>query len=105
MDDDLGVAVGAELVAPVEQLGERTGSTIDPRMRARRIAVRREEGRRRLFWVGLGAALVLVLVGAVAVVASPLTTTLTTLPPWLANILAVPSPRPEAPPVTTKTLP
>lgn len=57
---------------PVEQIGDRTGHAIDPRMRARRIAVRREQGRRRLFWVGLGIGVVLVLVSAIAIVASPL---------------------------------
>lgn len=48
------------------------GGAIDPRVRARRVAVRRAEGRRRLFWAGvIGGSVVLVLV-AIGVVASPL---------------------------------
>ena len=45
---------------------------MDPRVRARRIAVRRAKGRKRLIWVAIGAAILLVLVGAVAVLASSL---------------------------------
>ena len=45
---------------------------IDPRIRARRISVRRAESRRRLVWLGIGAAVVLLAVAAVAVVASPI---------------------------------
>lgn len=44
---------------------------IDPRLRARRIAVRREEGRRRLFRLGLLGALAAVVLLAIAVTRSP----------------------------------
>ena len=49
-----------------------SGGGIDPRMRARRIAARRAEGRRRLVIVGIASAILLVALVAVAVVASPL---------------------------------
>lgn len=45
---------------------------IDPRIRARRISVRRAESRRRLVWLAIGAAVVLLAVAALAVVASPI---------------------------------
>lgn len=45
---------------------------VDPRFRARRIAVRRAEGRKRLRWFVIGAGIVLVVVGVLAVLASPL---------------------------------
>jgi cell division protein FtsQ len=45
---------------------------VDPRFRARRIAVRRAEGRKRLRWFVVAAAVLLVAVGVLAVLASPL---------------------------------
>ncbi len=51
---------------------ERLSSGIDPRLRARRIAVRRDVGRRRLHRFGMLAGSVAVLAGAVAVALSPL---------------------------------
>jgi cell division protein FtsQ len=54
----------------IEALPARSSGSMDPRVRARRIAVRRAKGRKRLIWVAIGAAILLVLVGAVAVLAS-----------------------------------
>lgn len=48
------------------------GGGMDPRIRARRIANRRAEGRRRLIWVSVASAVVLLVVVAIAVVASPI---------------------------------
>jgi cell division protein FtsQ len=56
----------------IEALPARSSGSMDPRVRARRIAVRRAKGRKRLIWVAIAAAIVLVLVGAVAVLASSL---------------------------------
>jgi cell division protein FtsQ len=56
----------------IETLATRTTGSMDPRVRARRIAVRRAKGRKRLIWVAIAAAILLVLVGAVAVLASSL---------------------------------
>ena len=56
----------------IEQAPTKTSSGIDPRIRARRIAVRRSEGRRRLVWFGVAAVAVVLVVGAIAVLASPI---------------------------------
>jgi cell division septal protein FtsQ len=56
----------------IEALPARSSGSMDPRVRARRIAVRRAKGRKRLIWVAIGAAILLVLVGIVAVLASSL---------------------------------
>ena len=53
-------------------LARSRGGGIDPRIRARRISVRRAEGRRRLSWAGLGVGVVLVVIAAIAVFASPI---------------------------------
>ncbi|MFZ4718431.1 MAG: cell division protein FtsQ/DivIB [Ilumatobacteraceae bacterium] len=57
-------------VQPAPSVGSAGG--MDPRIRARRIANRRAEGRRRLFWVAIASGVVLLLVAAIAVVASPI---------------------------------
>jgi cell division protein FtsQ len=56
----------------IEALPARSSGSMDPRVRARRIAVRRAKGRKRLIWVAIVAAILLVLVGALAVLASSL---------------------------------
>jgi cell division protein FtsQ len=45
---------------------------VDPRLRARRIQVRRDEGRKRLRWAVIGGAVALVVIGAGLVLESPL---------------------------------
>jgi hypothetical protein len=44
-------------------------------------------------------------IGLLADIASTCTSAITTLPPAAANMRALPSPKPEAPPVTMNTLP
>ncbi|HEY7626310.1 MAG TPA: hypothetical protein VH761_04555, partial [Ilumatobacteraceae bacterium] len=51
----------------IEALPARSSGSMDPRVRARRIAVRRAKGRKRLIWVAVAAAILLVLVGVIAV--------------------------------------
>jgi len=68
--DDLDDGVVAE---PAPTAGHGGPSpAMDPRMRARRIANKRAEGRRRLVVLAIVTAVVLLLVGAIAVVASPI---------------------------------
>jgi cell division protein FtsQ len=56
----------------IEALPARSSGSMDPRVRARRIAVSRAKGRKRLIWVAIGAAILVVLVGAIAILASSL---------------------------------
>jgi cell division protein FtsQ len=56
----------------IEALPARSTGSMDPRVRARRIAVRRAKGRKRLIWVAIAAAILVLLVGAIAVLASSL---------------------------------
>lgn len=78
--DDTGsrstVVIGDLDEGPATQPAPGTGSAssggMDPRIRARRIANRRAEGRRRLIWVSIASGVVLVLIAAIAVVASPI---------------------------------
>ncbi len=58
--------------APVEAPSSRSGGNMDPRMRARRIATRRAEGRRRLIWTVVAAVVALLIIAAIATVASPI---------------------------------
>ena len=59
--------------SPAVQQVQAAGSAgMDPRIRARRIANRRAEGRRRLVWVSIAVAAVLLVVAGIAVVASPI---------------------------------
>lgn len=63
-DDDESMSAGIPLA---------TGPTsIDPRIRARRIAVKRTEGRRRLRWVLIGGGVLLVIVAVLALLGSSL---------------------------------
>lgn len=50
---------------------DATSRGIEPRLRQRRIGVRRAASRKRLWWAGLAAAVVLVAVGVLAVLGSP----------------------------------
>ena len=66
-------------VAPIDATAVRSsmgggggGGSADQRIRARRISVRRAEGRRRLRWVLIGLAVIAVPVAALAVLASPI---------------------------------
>lgn len=76
-DDDSGerstiVIKDLDESGAIETLPARSSGSMDPRVRARRIAVRRAKGRKRLIWVAIAAAIVLVLIGAIAVLASSL---------------------------------
>ncbi len=64
-DDDTGDAL-----VPESERDIRRG--IEPRMRERRVAVKRAQGRKRLKWVMLAALVVVVVVGALALLGSGL---------------------------------
>ena len=57
-------------VGDIEEPARRSGGSIDPRLRARRVAVRRAEGRRRLFWVAIVGGVLVLAVGVLATLAS-----------------------------------
>lgn len=62
-DDGTGDAIAAK---------DATGRGIEPRLRQRRIGVRRAEGRRRLKWAAIVGALFVVVVGILAILGSSL---------------------------------
>ena len=62
-DDGTGDAIAAK---------DATGRGIEPRLRQRRIGVRRAEGRRRLKWAAIVAAIVVVVIGFLAMLGSSL---------------------------------
>jgi cell division protein FtsQ len=64
------IRIGEEEEAPPKDATAPTG--MDPRVRARRISVRRAMGRRRLRWFVLGALAAVLAVAAVVVLRSPL---------------------------------
>jgi cell division protein FtsQ len=57
-----------DVLRPESERDLRRG--IEPRMRERRLAVKRARGRKRLMWVGVACGVVLVLVAALAIVGS-----------------------------------
>jgi cell division protein FtsQ len=65
IDDDV-------VVTETPEDSRRLRQRIEPRLRDRRIAVRRAEGRRRLKWAVLAAAVLVVIAGALAVFGSSL---------------------------------
>ena len=64
-DDDT-----ADALVPESERDVRRG--IEPRMRERRVAVKRAQGRKRLKWFALGALVVVIVVGLLAVLGSGL---------------------------------
>ncbi len=80
LDDELerGVAVGATLFidddGSADAVAPKEASTrgIEPRLRQRRIGVRRAESRRRLRWVAVAGVVLLVVVAVLAVLGSSL---------------------------------
>ena len=77
LDPGIGGEAGARSTIVIDHLDDHTdsivtqpASSIDPRLKARRVAVNRAAGRRRLLWVGVAAGVVLVAVAVVAVLAS-----------------------------------
>jgi cell division protein FtsQ len=80
LDDELerGVAVGATLFidddGSADAVAPKEASTrgIEPRLRQRRIGVRRAESRRRLRWVAIAGAVLIVVIAVLAVLGSSL---------------------------------
>ena len=80
LDDELerGVATGGTLFidddGSEDAVAPKEASTrgIEPRLRQRRIGVRRAESRRRLRWVAIGAAVLVVVLAVLAVLGSSL---------------------------------
>jgi cell division protein FtsQ len=67
------IVIGDELEASgAFDAVEVPSRSMDPRVRARRIAVKRAQGRKRLLWVGAVAAVVVVIVAVLAVFSSSL---------------------------------
>jgi cell division protein FtsQ len=73
-DERSTIVIGDELDASgvFDAITVAPSSSMDPRVRARRIAVRRAAGRRRLLWVVLAIVVVTAIAGLVAVFASSL---------------------------------
>lgn len=67
-DGELPDAIDAGELAPLAS----GAPPVDPRLRSRRIGVRRAEGRRRLVYVLAGGVVLLVVIAVLAVLASPL---------------------------------
>lgn len=78
LDDEVGAADSGTVFIDDDGTGDAiaakdaTGRGIEPRLRQRRIGVRRAEGRRRLKWAALVAGAFVVIVGVLAVLGSGL---------------------------------
>ena len=69
---DFDEAAPIDAAAVRSSMGGAGGGSADQRIRARRISVRRAEGRRRLRWVVIGLLVIALPVATLAVLASPL---------------------------------
>jgi cell division protein FtsQ len=71
--DRVVIVDGGELDAMVPGASGRDGpGRMEPKLRARRISVRRAKGRRRLRWVAIGGGLLLGTIAVLAILGSPL---------------------------------
>jgi len=71
--DRVVIVDGGELDAMVPGASGRDGpGRMEPKLRARRISVRRAKGRRRLRWVAIGGGLLLGMIAVLAILGSPL---------------------------------